>query len=54
MKSMGSRDALSKLVHLKEPPFVFHQVVKKIEAVGSRSGTPSQKVSVDDCGEIPA
>merc|ERR1719426_235968 len=28
-------------------------VVKAVEAVGSQSGTPSQKVVVADCGELP-
>ncbi len=28
-------------------------VVKKIEKVGSGSGTPSKKVVIEDCGELP-
>ncbi|KAF4651334.1 hypothetical protein FOL47_000484 [Perkinsus chesapeaki] len=28
-------------------------VVKKIEAVGSQSGTPNKKVVIADCGELP-
>ncbi|PIE34566.1 peptidylprolyl isomerase [candidate division KSB3 bacterium] len=29
-------------------------VVKKIEALGSQSGRPTQQVRVKDCGELPA
>ena len=28
-------------------------VLKKVESVGSPSGTPSKKVTVVDCGELP-
>jgi hypothetical protein len=28
------------------------EVVKKMEAVGSRSGATSQKVVIQDCGEV--
>ncbi len=31
-----------------------YDVVKKIEAAGSPSGTPSSKVTIVDCGELPA
>ena len=44
--------------HLDGRHVVFGQVVEglevldKLEAVGSRSGTPSQQVKIVDCGEI--
>jgi len=28
-------------------------VVKKVEAMGSGSGTPSKTVKIADCGELP-
>lgn len=27
-------------------------VVKAMEAVGTRSGTPAKKVAIDNCGEV--
>lgn len=30
------------------------EVVKKVEAIGTQSGRPSQPVTIKDCGEIKA
>mmetsp|Transcript_42596 Transcript_42596/g.84700 ORF Transcript_42596/g.84700 Transcript_42596/m.84700 type:complete len:279 (+) Transcript_42596:91-927(+) len=30
----------------------YNEVVKKVEAIGSSSGTPSKKVIIEDCGEL--
>jgi len=29
----------------------YEEVVKKMEDVGSTSGTPSKKIEIEDCGE---
>lgn len=40
-------------------PFLFYEVlegmdiVTKVEAIGSSSGTPSKKVTIADSGELP-
>ena len=52
-KMLASGDLQLIILHLlAEKPRHGYEVIKAIEAVGSRSGKTSSKVTISDCGKV--